>query len=129
MFSACEERLGETPELETLSKMLEKKIVPVEDGKICPNYSEISEKDYFKLMDGLAEEIDAMAAITAKLRDDAAESLAKRTPKDIPNVREIGSIISMWSILENIVPPILESGALTKGTEDQNLTTLYVRTK
>ena len=129
VFSACEERLGETPELETLSKMLEKKIVHVEDGKICPNYSEISEKDYFKLMDGLAEEIDAMAAITAKLRDDAAESLAKRTPKDIPNVREIGSIISMWSILENIVPPILESGALTKGTEEQNLTTLYVRTK
>ncbi len=126
---ACEERQGETTELETLSDMLEKRIVHVEDGKICPNYSEISEKDYFKLMDGLAGEIDAMAAITAKLRDDAAESLAKRTPKDIPNVREIGSIISMWSILENIVPPILESGTLTKGSEEQNLTTLYVRTK
>ena len=126
---ACEERRGETSELGTLSNMLEKKIMHIEDGKICPNFTEISEKDYNKLMDELAEEIDAMTAITANLRDDAAQSLAKRTPKDIPNVREIGSIVSMWSILENLVPPILESGTLTKGTEDQNLTTLYVKTK
>ena len=126
---ACEERLGETAELETLSEMLEKKIVHIEDGKICPNFSEISEKDYFKLMDGLTGEIDAMAVIIARLRDNAAEALAKKTPKDIPSVREIGSILSMWSILENLVPPILESGSLTKGAEDQNLTTLYVRTE
>lgn len=129
VFLACEERRGETSELETLSSMLAKKIVHIEDGKICPNFTEISEKDYEKLMDELAGEIDAMTAITANLRDEAAQSLAKRTPKDIPNICEVGSIVSMWSILENLVPPILESGTLTKGNEDQNLTTLYVRTK
>ena len=107
--------------------MLEKKIVHIEDGRICPNYSEISEQDYLKLMDGLSEEIDTMAAVIAKLRDEAADSLAKRVPREIPGAREVGSIISMWSVLEHLVPPVLESGTLSRGTEDQNLTTLYVR--
>ena len=124
---ACEERRGETTELEALSDMLEKKIVHIEDGRICPNYSEISEQDYLKLMDGLSEEIDTMAAVIAKLRDEAADSLAKRVPREIPGAREVGSIISMWSVLEHLVPPVLESGTLSRGTEDQNLTTLYVR--
>ena len=127
VLCASEARLGETAQLETLSDMLERGIVHIEDGKICPNFSEISEKDYFKLMDGLSEEIDAFANIAAALRDDAAEMLAKSTPKEIPGVREVGGIICMWLLLESVVPAVLDSGYLTTGSKDQNLTTLYVR--
>ena len=128
VLCACEVRSGETTQLETLSDMLEKGIVHVEDGKICPNYSEISERDYFKLMDGLTEEIDAFASIVATLRDDAADSLAREVPKEIPNVREIGSIVCMSRLIESVIPAMLDSGYLTKGSDEQNLTTLYVRT-
>lgn len=127
VLCACEARLGETTQLETLSDMLEKGIVHVEDGKICPNFSEISEKDYFRLMDGISKEIDALAAISAKLREDAADALARVVPKEIPNVREVGSIICMWILMESIIPAVLDSGYLTKGSDEQNLTTLYVR--
>lgn len=124
---ACEERRSEMAEWETLSDMIENKIVHIEDGKICPNYCEISEKYYIDLMEKLAAEIDSMADLSAKLREHAAQTLAASTPKDIAHAAEIGSIVSMWSILENIVPIALESGLLTKGTEEQNVTTFYIR--
>ena len=127
VLCASEARLDETSELEALSDMVEKGIVHVEDGKICPNFSEISEKDYSKLMDDLSEEIDGFAAFVAKLRDAAAEALAGVVPGEIPNVREIGSIVCMFSLMENVFAAVLDSGYLTKGSEEQNLTTLYVR--
>ena len=128
VLCACEARLGETAELETLSAMLENKVVRIEDGKICPNFAEISEKDYRALMEKLAGEIGGMSALAAGLRDSAAEALAEAMPKDIPHVREIGSIVSMWSLLENVVPVVLEDGCLTAGSGDQNLTAFYIRT-
>lgn len=127
VLCASEARLGETTQLETLSDLLERGIVHIEDGKICPNFSEISEQDYFKLMDGLSKEIDAFAAIAASLRDEAAEALEKIVPGEIQNVREVGSIICMWHLMESVIPAVLDSGYLTRGTDEQNLTTLYVR--
>ena len=123
---ACEERRGETSEWENLSDMIEKKIVHIEDGKICPNYCEISETCYKEIMDKMAGEIDFMADLSARLREHAAKTLAASTPKDILHAEEIGSILSMWKILENMVPIALESGLLTKGTEEQNLTVFYI---
>ena len=127
VLCASEARLGETTQLETLSDMLEKGIVHMENGRICPNFSEISEKDYFWLMDNLSEEIDAFATIAATLRDDAAETLARVVPKEISDAREVGSIICMWLLIESIIPAVLGSGFLKKGSDEQNLTTLYVR--
>ncbi len=123
---ACEERRGETSEWENLSDMIEKKIVHIEDGKICPNYCEISETCSKEIMDKMAGEIDFMADLSARLREHAAKTLAASTPKDILHAEEIGSILSMWKILENMVPIALESGLLTKGTEEQNLTVFYI---
>ena len=127
VLCASEARLGETTQLETLSDMLEKGIVHMENGRICPNFSEISEKDYFWLMDNLSEEINAFATIAATLRDDAAEALARVVPKEISDAREVGSIICMWLLIESIIPAVLGSGFLKKGSDEQNLTTLYVR--
>ena len=127
VLRASEARLGETTQLETLSDMLEKGIVHMENGRICPNFSEISEKDYFWLMDNLSEEIDAFTTIAATLRDDAAETLARVVPKEISDAREVGSIICMWLLIESIIPAVLGSGFLKKGSDEQNLTTLYVR--
>ena len=127
VLCASEARLGETTQLETLSDMLEKGIVHMENGRICPNFSEISEKDYFWLMDNLSEEIDAFATIAATLRDDAAEMLARVVPKEISDVREVGSIVCMWLLIESMISAVLGSGFLKKGSDEQNLTTLYVR--
>lgn len=127
VFCACEDRLGETAQLEKLTDMLERQIVHVEDGKICPNYAEISNKDYEGLMKQLAAEIDTVAALTAQVRDKAADILASRVPKEHTDAREIGSIVSMWSLLENAASAILETGYLTKGTPAQNLTTFYFK--
>ena len=128
VLCACEARLGETAELETLSEMLENKAVCIEGGKICPNFAEISERDYRILAEKLKDEIGGMSALAAGLRDSAAEALAKAMPKGIPHAGEIGSIVSMWSLLENIVPVLLEDGCLTGGSGDQNLTAFYIRT-
>lgn len=127
VFSACEERLGETTQMEKLTDMLEKKIVHVEDGKICPNFAEISNKDYEGLKAKLAAEIDAMATLSATIREKAADILSTNVPKEYTQAREIGSIVSMWALLENAASAVLETGFLTKGTDDQNLTTFYFK--
>ena len=124
---ACEARLGETSELETLTELIENKIVHVEDGKICPNFAEISDKDYMAIAEKLSEEIGEMAGVAAKIRDTAADVLAAKVPKEYTEAREIGGIVSMWSILENVASVILETGYLTKGTDEQNVTTFYFK--
>ena len=128
VLCACEDRLGETTQLEKLTEMLENKVVHVEDGKICPNFAEISDKDYEDLKQKLAAEIDAMATLSAQIRDKAADILEANVPKEYTQAREIGSIVSMWSLLENVAGAVLETGFLTKGTDEQNLTTFYFRT-
>ena len=129
VFLACEDRLGETAQLETLTDMLERKIVHIEDGKISPNFAEISEADYEAIMEKMAPEIDAMATLAAKIRDKAADKLASSVPKEYTDAREIGGIVSMWSLLENVASTILETGYLAKGTDQQNLTTFYFKTR
>ena len=129
VFLACEDRLSETTQLETLTDMLEKKVVHIENGKISPNFAEISEADYIAIMEKLAPEIDEMATLAAKIRDAAADKLAASVPKEYADAREIGGIVSMWSLLENAASTILETGYLTKGTDEQNLTTFYFKTK
>lgn len=129
VFLACEARRGETAQLETLTEMLEKKIVHIEDGKICPNFAEISDANYGVIMDKLAPEINAVATLAAKIRDDAADKLAASVSKEYADAREIGGIVSMWSLLENVASVVLETGYLTKGTDEQNLTTFYFKTK
>ena len=124
---ACEARLGETSELETLTEMIENKIVHVEDGKICPNFAEISDRDYMAIAEKLSEEIGELAGVAAKIRDTAADVLAARVTKEHTEAREIGSIVSMWTLLENVVSVILETGYLTRGRDEQNLTTFYFR--
>ncbi len=128
VLCACEDRLGETTQLEKLTEMLENKVVHVEDGKICPNFAEISDKDYEDLKQKLAAEIDAMATLSAQIRDKAADILEANVPKEYTQAREIGSIVSMWSLLENVAGAVLKTGFLTKGTDEQNLTTFYFRT-
>ena len=49
-------------------------------------------------------------------------------PGDLRNVREIGSIISMWSLMEDIIPVALEDGFLAKDGEDRNPTAFWFRT-
>lgn len=127
MLLACEARLGETSELETLTEMIENRIVHVEDGRICPNFAEISDKDYMAIAGKLSEEIGEMADVAAKIRDTAADILAARVPKEYAEAREIGGIVSMWSLLENVVSVILETGYLTRGSDEQNVTTFYFK--
>ena len=110
VLCACEAGLEETAELEALSSMLDKKAVHIEGGRLCTGFSEISEKDYRFLTEKLRDEIEEMSSITARLRDHGAELLLQSVPSDIPNVRETGGIVSMWSLLENVVPVILENG-------------------
>ena len=112
-----------------MQEMLEKKIVHIEDGKICPNFAEISDANYGVIMDKLAPEINAVATLAAKIRDDAADKLAASVSKEYADAREIGGIVSMWSLLENVASVVLETGYLTKGTDEQNLTTFYFKTK
>ena len=38
-------------------------------------------------------------------------------------------IVSMWSLLENVASVILETGYLTKGKEEQNITMFYFKTR
>lgn len=125
---AAEAKLSETTQLETLTDMLERKIVHIEDGKICPNFAEISEKDYLQLMEKLSDEIGETASLVAKVRDKAADTLAGRVSPEYKDAREIGGIVSMWSLLEYAASTILETGYLTKGSEEQTLTTFYFRT-
>lgn len=77
--------------------------------------------------DVLDSEIDSLAEIAAKIRDDAGDELSRSIPYDISWAKDIGSIVSMFSILENIVPVVLESGYLSKGKDGQNLTTFYFK--
>ena len=64
-----------------------------------------------------------------KLRDASVDRLAVSVPKEYSDAREIGGIVSMWSLLENVASAILETGYLTKGSEGQNLTTFYFKTR
>ena len=107
--------------------MLEKKVVYIQDGRICSGFSEISEKSYVFLMKQLENEIGEMSSVAARLRDQGAELLAQSMPESFPNVHEVGSIVSMWSLLENIVPTILENGYLSKSHNGQNPTAFYIK--
>ena len=127
VLKAAEERLSETEHMETLSELIEKGFVRIVDEKINPCYAEISEKDYRELKEKLADEIDHIAGLAAEHRDKAGKELEKITPKEIPAAKEVGSIVSMWSMLEKIVPVVLESGYMQRGKEGQNLTTFYFR--
>ena len=124
---AAENRAEEMNQVSELPKLLDMKVVRIEDGKIMPCYSEISERDYHSIMQVLDSEIDSLAEIAAKIRDDAGDELSRSIPYDISWAKDIGSIVSMFSILENIVPVVLESGYLTKGKDGQNLTTFYFK--
>ena len=124
---AAENRAAEMNQVSELPKLLDMKVVRIEDGKIMPCYSEISERDYHSIMQVLDSEIDSLAEIAAKIRDDAGDELSRSIPYDISWAKDIGSIVSMFSILENIVPVVLESGYLTKGKNGQNLTTFYFK--
>ena len=125
---ACEAGRGETADLERLSDMLEKGFVRVEDGTIRPDFPVISDKDYFSLAEKLKGEISETAALAAGLRDAAAETLAEMMPGDLRNVREIGSIISMWSLMEDIVPVALEDGFLAGDGGGRNPTVFWFKT-
>ena len=125
---ACEAGRGETADLERLSEMLGNGFVRVEDGAIRPDFPMISEKDYLSLAEKLKDEIGETAALAAGLRDAAAEMLAEMMPGDLRTVREIGSIISMWSLMEDIIPVALEDGVLAKDGEDRNPTVFWFRT-
>ena len=125
---ACEAGRGETADLERLSEMLGNGFVRVEDGAIRPDFPMISEKDYLSLAEKLKAEIGETAALAAGLRDAAAETLAEMMPGDLRNVREIGSIISMWSLMEDIIPVALEDGFLAKDGEGRNPTAFWFRT-
>ena len=128
MLLACEAGRGETADLERLSEMLGNGFVRVEDGAIRPDFPMISEKDYLSLAEKLKAEIGETAALAAGLRDAAAETLAEMMPGDLRNVREIGSIISMWSLMEDIIPVALEDGFLAKDGEGRNPTAFWFRT-
>ena len=125
---ACEAGQGETADLERLSEMLGNGFVRVEDGAIRPDFPVISEKDYLSLAEKLKDEIGETAALAAGLRDAAAETLAGMMPGDLLHVREIGSIISMWSLMEDIIPVALEDGVLAKDGEGRNPTVFWFRT-
>ncbi len=127
VLEAAEGRMSETEHMETLSELIERGFVRIVDEKINPCYGEISEKDYLKLKEKLAEEIDYIATLAAEHRDKAGKELEKITPKEVPAAKEVGSIISMWSMLEKIVPVMLEDGYVRRGKEGQNLTTFYFR--
>lgn len=124
---AAESRANEMNQVSELPKLLDMKVVRIENGKIMPCYSEISERDYHSIMQVLDSEIDALADIIAKIRDDAGDELFRSIPYDISWAKDIGSIVFMFSILENIVPVVLESGYLTKGKDGLNLTTFYFK--
>ena len=127
VLCACEEGTGETAALEALSDMLEKKIVYIRDGRICPAFSIISEKDYAFLSRRLSDEIDEMASVAAWLRDEGAALMQREMPEGIPGAREIGGIVSMWSLMENVVPAMLADGYLERGRDGQNPTAFWFR--
>ena len=79
-------------------------------------------------MEKLSDEIGETASLVAKVRDKAADTLAGRVSPEYKDAREIGGIVSMWSLLEYAASTILETGYLTKGSEEQTLTTFYFRT-
>jgi len=66
--------------------------------------------------------------VIAQHRDMAGEELRKKTPAAIAEANEVGSLVSMWSILEGIVATALEDGFVTKGN-GQNLTAFYFKTE
>lgn len=127
VFLACEEGSDAPEQLTALPELLENGFVRIKDGCMRLNFAEISERDYLGLKEGLVAEIDAVADMTAKLRNQAGRELERKAPRDIPHVREVGSIVSMWSFLENLVPVMLDGGYAQKGREDQNLSAFYIR--
>ena len=127
ILTAAEARETETEELEVLSELMERGFVRIEEEKVYPCYAEISEKDCCSLKEKLADEIDYIAGLAAEHRDKAGKELEKITPRDIPFAKEVGSIVSMWSMLEKIVPVMLEDGYMEKGKEGQNVTIFYFK--
>ena len=79
------------------------------------------------LAEKLAAEIDALATLAAKVRNQAADTLERSVSDEYTDAREIGGIVSMWSLLENVASVILEEGYLTKGKDEQNPTMFYFR--
>lgn len=124
---AAEGRATEMNQISELPKLLDMNVVRIDEGKVTPCYSEISENGYLSIMNALGSEIDSLAEIAAHIREDAGDDLAKITPPEINGAKDIGSIVSMFSILENIVPVMLESGYLNRGKNGQNLTTFYIK--
>ena len=56
--------------------------------------------------------------------DMAGDELRKQTPAAISGAKEIGAIVSMWSIMEKLIDVVLADGYMTKG-KGQNLTIFY----
>lgn len=121
------ERSEEPEEVAALSSLLEDGFVRVRDGKLCPEFAEISHKGYNFIKDKLGKEIEHMAELIGNHRDMAGEELRRMTPAGIPLANEIGAIVSMWSMLEGTVALVLESGFMTTGN-GQNLAAFYFKT-
>lgn len=127
VLDASINRRSSFDEITALPKMLEDGFVSIKDDTIQPEFIEISEKDYNGMIGKMNDDIEKLATMIAKLRDNAGIELEKMTPKNIENACEVGSIVSMWSMLEGIIPVMLESGYMTKGDGTQNLTTYYFK--
>lgn len=128
ILEAAVERNQEPGETAALVELLENGFVSVKDGRLCPEFAMISEADYEMLKSKLQNGIQSIAKLIAKHRDAAGDELRKKTPSAIPNAKEIGAIVSMWSMLERVVAVVLEDGYMTKGN-GQNLTAFYFDTE
>jgi len=128
MLEAAVERKQEPEEVAALAHLLENGFVSVKDGRLCPEFATIPDADYQALKSKLATGIREMAEVIAKHRDMAGEELRKKTPSAISGAKEVGAIVSMWSMMEGMVAVALEDGFLTKG-DGQNLTAFYIRTE
>ena len=67
------------------------------------------------------------SALVAGIREQGADMLAKIMPKEIPHVREVGSIVTFWRLMESVVSVVLESGLLTKSRNGRNPTAFYFK--
>lgn len=128
MLEAAVEGKREPEEVEALSLLLENGYVSVKKGRLSPEFATISYADYKYVKDKLSGGIQQMGELIAKHRDKSGEELRKKTPAAIPGANEVGSMVSMWTILEGMVALALEDGFLTKGS-GQNLSAFYFKTE
>lgn len=128
ILEAAVKREKEPEEVAALSMLLEDGFVGVKDGTLCPEFATISETDYEWLKDKLQNGICTMAKLIAKHRDMVGEELRKKTPAAISGAKEVGVIVSMFSVVEKMVDVALADGYMTKGN-GQNLTMFYVGEK